>query len=128
MSQLKKLERDMKFNADTFNKAYEEADALEQQEADALEQQEADALEQQMSASKSETPIIKEEVKSPDYMVDLGVNMKNLFFEILEMLLNKENPTWYIMEDEHKQFTFAMMIIMFGGIMLFLSNLMINNN
>ncbi len=120
MSDLKKLQRDMKFNADDFNKAYEEADALEQQEAEILEEKEEEPNTKQIVEEKIE--------KISDYTNDLGVNMKNLFFEILEMLLNKENPTWPIMEDEHKQFTFAVMIIIFGGVMLFLSNLMINNN
>jgi hypothetical protein len=62
------------------------------------------------------------------YIDDLGINMKDLFFDILEMLVNKQNPVPYIMSTDRIQFTFAIMVLLLGGLMLFLSNLMINQN
>lgn len=59
------------------------------------------------------------------YTEDLGINIKNLFFEILEMLANGKNPLPYIMNDANKQFSFAVMILILGVLMLFFSNLMI---
>lgn len=59
------------------------------------------------------------------YTEDLGVNIKNLFFEMLEMLANGKNPVPYAMSDPNKQFAFSVMILIIGVLMLFFSNLMI---
>ena len=59
------------------------------------------------------------------YTEDLGVNMKNLFFEMLEMLADGKNPIPYVMTDPNKQFAFSVMILIIGVLMLFFSNLMI---
>ncbi len=117
MSQLKKLERDQKFNPDEFNKQFEEADAKSEQEDNQINQE---------VVEKKNIKQIEKEDSSNIYIDDLGINMKNLFFEILEKLVNKENPIPYIMETEKRQFTFAIMILIIGGLMMFLSNLMIN--
>jgi hypothetical protein len=113
MSQLKKLERDQKFNADEFNKKFEEADSAIEEEQDQVKKE----IPQQISQETSE---------NLSYTQDLGINIKNLFFEILEMLMNRENPIPYIMESEKRQFHFAVMILIIGGLLLFWSNLMIN--
>ena len=59
------------------------------------------------------------------YTEDLGINIKNLFFDILEMIANRENPMPYVMDNPKKQFVFAIMIISIGTLLLFFSNLMI---
>lgn len=59
------------------------------------------------------------------YTEDLGINIKNLFFEMLEMLANGKNPVPYAMSDPNKQFAFSVMILIIGVLMLFFSNLMI---
>ena len=59
------------------------------------------------------------------YTEDLGINLKNLFFDMLEMLANGENPMPHIMDNPQKQFIFAVMIISIGMLLLFFSNLMI---
>jgi len=115
MSQLKKLERDQKFNPDEFNKQFEEADS-------AIE------AEQEKKSTNQEAPVIEETPMNLSYTQDLGINMKNLFFEILEMLMNQQNPIPYIMEDEKRQFLFAIMVLLIGGLLLFWSNLMINES
>jgi hypothetical protein len=110
MSQLKKLQRDQKFNPDEFNKKFEEADSVVENE----------------KITKKEVPIVEETPFNLSYTQDLGVNIKNLFFEILEILMNKQNPIPYIVENEKRQFLFAIMILIIGGLLLFWSNLMIN--
>jgi len=55
---------------------------------------------------------------------DLGVDMKNLVFDVLKMIADKKNPLPLIMSDEKKQFSFAMLLCIVGGLMLFFSNLM----
>ena len=117
MSQLKKLERDQKFNPDEFNKKFEDEEIRSEQEALIASEEEDKKKVKQM---------VEKEDSSNVYVEDLGINMKNLFFEILEKLVNKENPIPYIMETEKRQFTFAIMILIIGGLMMFLSNLMID--
>jgi hypothetical protein len=55
---------------------------------------------------------------------DLGVDMKNLVFDVLKMLADRKNPLPFIMSDEKKQFSFAVLLCIVGGLMLFFSNLM----
>jgi len=62
---------------------------------------------------------------SRKYTEDLGINIKNLFFQILEMSANGKNPMPYIMNNSKNQFLFAVMIIIIGMLLLFFSNLMI---
>lgn len=114
MSQLKKLERDKKTNFDRFNQKFLESDSL---------------IEQEQEAAKKIMKIKKNvEFEDDDNMIDdLGINMKNLFFTILEMLADKKNPIPYIMDNSKRQFTFAIMIISIGGLLMFFSNLMISN-
>ena len=115
MSQLKKLEREQNFNASEFNKNFEQ----ENQEVQEVQGEENQKKQQQ------ENQKIPENLS---YTNDLGINIKNLFFEILELLMNKENPIPYIMENEKRQFYFAIMILLIGGLLLFWSNLMINES
>jgi hypothetical protein len=114
MSQLKKLERDKKTNFDRFNQKFLESDSL---------------IEQEQEAAKKMMKIKKNvEIEDDNNMIDdLGINMKNLFFNILEMLADRENPIPFIMDNSKRQFTFAVMIICIGGLLMFFSNLMISN-
>jgi len=109
MSQLKKLEREQKFNLDEFNKKFEEADSI---------------TEDSNNIKQNEQPIKQQKLENLSYTEDLGINIKNLFFEILEMLINIKNPIPYIMKNEKRQFSFAIMILIIGGLLLFWSNLM----
>jgi hypothetical protein len=61
---------------------------------------------------------------STDMTEDLGVDIKNLVFDILKMLADRKNPLPFIMNDERKQFSFAILLCISGGLMLFFSNLM----
>ena len=119
MSQLKKLEREQSFNTDEFNKKFEEIDIknpefITQKNPEFITQKEPEFITQ-----KEPTDI--------SYTEDIGINIKNLFFEILEILMNKKNPIPYIIENEKRQFLFAIMILIIGGLLLFWSNLMIND-
>ena len=53
------------------------------------------------------------------------MTIKTVVFDILEMLSRGINPMPYVMDDNSKQFTFAIMIISIGVLFMFFSNLMI---
>ena len=124
MSQLKKLEREQNFNASEFNKNFEQEENQGVQEVQGEENQKKQQQENQKKQQQENQKI----PENLSYTNDLGINIKNLFFEILELLLNKENPIPYIMENEKRQFYFAIMILLIGGLLLFWSNLMINES
>lgn len=60
-----------------------------------------------------------------DYTEDLGINLKNLFFDILDMLSKGINPIPYVMDSPGKQFTFGVLILGIGVLLMFFSNMMI---
>jgi len=110
MSQLKKLERDQSFAVDEFNQKFISSE------------------EPQYNNKKIDLEISDSmDIEPSSQTEDLGIHMKNLFFKILEILANGENPIPYIMSNSRRQFVFAIMIIIIGGLMLFLSNLMISS-
>jgi len=142
MSQLKKLKSEQTVKTDRFNTKFLQEDAIKAEKIPAEYNTLQERTSYQEIKSESRQEINSEESnqesnqesdkeaynlqQSNIYMDDLGINMKNLFFNILEMLVNKENPIPYIMGNDRRQFTFAVMILLFGGLMLFFSNLMIN--
>jgi len=103
MSQLKMLERDQKFNVDEFNKKFEESDLINKD------------IPQQNIINKE----IKQELEQNVIMI------KNLFFEILELLVDFKNPIPYILANERREFNFAIIILLIGLLLLFFSNLLI---
>ena len=131
MSQLKKLESEQTVKTDRFNTKFLQEDAIRSEKIpqefnnfqDKNTYQEIIQIENQEDYFEEEAYDLKE---NDVYIDDLGINMKNLFFTILEMLVNKQNPIPYIMSTNRIQFTFAIMILLLGGLMLFFSNLMIN--
>ena len=112
MSQQQILERDLEFDLDEFNKNFEKTDLSSNQ----IEQQNIINKEKKIEQKKSDNLFFFE---------DLLINIKNLFFEIIELLLDFKNPILYILENEKKEFTFAIMILLIGILLLFLSNLLI---
>jgi hypothetical protein len=97
------LERDQKFNVDEFNKKFEESDLINKD------------IPQQNIINKE----IKQELEQNVIMI------KNLFFEILELLVDFKNPIPYILANERREFNFAIIILLIGLLLLFFSNLLI---
>lgn len=123
MSQLKKLEGNNRFAPNEFNKNFisadEEETLVEESESESEVEEEDKKIDLNINDSMNFEP--------SSHMEDLGIHIKNLFFKIIELLANGENPLPYIMSNSRRQFVFAVMIIIIGGLMLFLSNLMISN-
>jgi len=113
MSQLKMLERDQKFNINDFNKKFEESDLNNKE------------IEQEIEQEIKQNIITKEIDQNVILFEDLVINIKNLFFEILELLINFKNPIPYIFKNNKREFYFAIMILLIGILLLFFSNLLI---
>ena len=124
MSQLKKLGGSQNFAADEFNRKFVSNDeSVYDTESESVDTSKKAKFKKNIDLDIDDNIDIED---SDEYMNDLGVNIKNLFFKLLEILANGENPIPYIMENSKRQFVFAVMIISIGGLMLFLSNLMIS--
>jgi hypothetical protein len=57
---------------------------------------------------------------------NLIINTRELFFQVLDMLENGENPLPYIFSSEKRQFSFSIFLIIFGTLLLLLSTLMVS--
>ena len=113
------LERDQKFNVDEFNKNFEKTDLITKQ----MEQQ--NVINKEIEQNIINKEIIQKKSENLIFFENLVINIKNLFFEILELLLDFKNPVPYILENEKKEFTFAIIILLIGILLLFFSNLLI---
>lgn len=59
---------------------------------------------------------------------DIIINIREMFYKILEMLIDKQNPIPYILSSHDRHFAFAILLIVIGALLLLFSNLMISNN
>ena len=59
---------------------------------------------------------------------DVIINIREMFYKILEMLIDKQNPLPYIFSSPDRHFSFAILLIVIGGLLLLFSNLMISSD
>ena len=59
---------------------------------------------------------------------DIIINIRDMFYKILEMLIDKQNPLPYIFSSPDRHFGFAILLIVIGALLLLFSNLMISSN
>lgn len=59
---------------------------------------------------------------------DVIINIREMFYKILEMLIDKQNPIPYIFSSPDRHFSFAILLIVIGALLLLFSNLMISSN
>jgi len=59
---------------------------------------------------------------------DIIINIREMFYKILEMLIDKKNPIPYIFSSPDRHFSFAILLIIIGALLLLFSNLMISSD
>jgi len=129
MSQMKKIKSPLGYTQDDFNIAFNASNEFYNQDTDQDINQDTDQDNNTNQDTDQDTNTDQDNKTCKNNYQnnyeDLGINIKNLFFEILEMLANGENPIPYVMDNQQRQFTFSIMILIIGGLLLFFSNLMI---
>lgn len=55
---------------------------------------------------------------------DIIIDIRDIFYQILNLIENKENPIPYIYSSDKRQFSFSLFLIIFGTLLLLLSSLM----
>ena len=114
MSQNAKLQRDIAFDPKKFNIDFELQDQI-------IEEEQKQQMIKEEQKIKEES-LIKQEKKIENLFIDI----KDMFFEILDELAIGKNPFINILNNQKKLYTFSLLLIIFGGLLLFFSNLMIN--
>jgi hypothetical protein len=100
------------FNRIKFNKKFEEQTKIEQKiNNKSLEDNEYNY-----------EPFHKQKVE------DIIIGIRDLFFIILNMIENKQNPIPFIFQSEQRKLYFSLFLIIFGGLLLLLSSLMKSPN
>jgi hypothetical protein len=74
----------------------------------------------------NDVEIINKPHKEPVEKIIL--NIRDLFFQILNLVEEKENPLPYIFSSDKRQFAFSLFLIIFGTLLLLLSTLMKSPN
>lgn len=59
---------------------------------------------------------------------DVVINIREMFYKILELLIDKQNPIPYIFSSPDRHFAFAILLIIIGTLLLLFSNLMMSNS
>jgi hypothetical protein len=119
---------DIKIDQTKFNKAFAEADSEMSNRKKKLDKRKNKSNNRKMNSVTFKKKYEDDDMdpfEPRQYTEDLGINIKNLFFDVLEMLANGKNPIPYVMQNPKKQFVFSVMIICIGVLLLFFSNLMI---
>jgi len=119
---------DIKIDQTKFNKAFAEADSEMSNRKKKLDKRKNKSNNRKMNSVSFKKKYEDDDMdpfEPRQYTEDLGINIKNLFFDVLEMLANGKNPIPYVMQNPKKQFVFSVMIICIGVLLLFFSNLMI---
>ncbi len=105
-----------KFDLGQFNKTFEDADYQAEQ---------TNKLNSSQDMGKSDE-IIDSKLPHKKPVEDLIVNIRNLFYEILEMLIDKKNPLPLIFSSPDRHFAFSILLIIIGTLLLLFSNLMMS--
>jgi hypothetical protein len=59
---------------------------------------------------------------------DIIINIREMFYQTLELLIYKKNPIPYILSTPDRRFSFSILLIVIGSLLLLFSNLMISSD
>ncbi len=59
---------------------------------------------------------------------DILINIREMFYMTLELLIDKKNPIPYLFSNADRQFSLAIFLIVIGSLLLLFSNLMISSD
>lgn len=92
-----------------------------------IKQDEKIIQEQKISKSDDMTrphEIIQKTLPHQKPVSDVIINIREMFYKSIEMLIDKKNPLEYILSSPDRHFAFATFLIIIGTLLLLLSNLM----
>jgi hypothetical protein len=117
------LERPIKFNLDNFNKNFEKE----------LNSDSDDYLDNYDVNNRFTKPFGIDDKIEDNNIINLSLGnivleLREMFFVILELISKKTNPTGYVFSSPKRKYIFGIFLIVFGCLLLLLSTLMMEKN
>ena len=109
---------DKQFDQKNFNKNFEDNETIIEEEKKFIYAQDIN----------QEHQIINKNLPHKKPVEDVIINIREMFYKILEMLIDKQNPIPFIFSSPDRHFAFAILLIIIGTLLLLFSNLMMSNS
>ena len=77
--------------------------------------------------TKKSDDIINDKLPHKKPIQDIIVNIREMFYDILELLINKKNPIPFVVSSPDRFFACGVFLFIFGSLLLLFSNLMKSN-
>ena len=111
------LDRNLKFNLDNFNREFEE------------KINSSEELDNYDVNNKFDKPFGTDDMIKDNNIINLSIGniileLRDMFFIILELVTKQVNPYGYLDSSPKRKFIFGLFLIVFGCLLLLLSNLM----
>jgi hypothetical protein len=118
MSNNNKSNRDInkQFDQKNFNKSFEDNEKIIEEESKFINSRDID----------QEHQIIDKTLPHKKPVEDIIINIREMFYQILEILIDKKNPIPYIISTPDRYFAFSILLIIIGTLLLLFSNLMMS--
>jgi len=113
MTSIAKTNQNVKFDPTKFNKSFEANDIKNNKVNNNLIMVEKNLNDVEIIILPHKEPI-----------ENVILNIRDLFFQILNLVEEKENPLPYIFSSDKRQFAFSLFLIIFGTLLLLLASLM----
>ena len=75
---------------------------------------------------KRNDEIIYDKLPHKKPIEDIIIDIRDLIYKIMDMLIDKENPVPYIFSSPDREFAFIIFVIIIGTLLLLFSNLMMS--
>ena len=103
-----------KFDINQFNKKYEDNDKMIEQEKRFMKSDDIN----------NNDEIIENKLPHEKSIEDIIISIKDVFYKIIELLFNRENPMGYIFSTPDRHFAFSLLLIIIGALLLLFSNIL----
>ena len=97
-----------------FNKKFDENDKIIEEERQFIKSDDNNKYDE----------IIENKLPHEKSIEDIIISIKDMFYKIMELLLNRQNPIEYIFSTPDRHFAFALLLIIIGGLLLLFSNIL----
>ena len=102
--------RDLDYDATDFNRDFEESER-------------EDNLNTEVNFTVTDD-IVRDKLPHQYSIEEIIISIREVFFTSLEYLVDKRNPIPFIFSTERRKFAFASFLVIFGALLLLLSNIM----
>lgn len=99
-----------KFDPTGFNKYFEDNDKINNPDTKVI--------------NNPDTKVINNLLPHKQPIEDIIINIRDIFFQMLNLIEDGRNPIPYIYSSDKRQFSFSLFLIIFGTLLLLLSSLM----